>query len=494
MVSSALETSVGIAAGVALAAALPELPYACGLATVQLLTDDVVADPLLPVGGLLPVGLPEVVPAALTRLAADPIGSRTGRRGSRGAGLPPRAAAGSPVMTPPQANPSTLLARAVVDALVEHGVREVVLAPGSRNAPLAFAAYDAAAAGLLRLHTRIDERTAGFLALGTDQGGEAGGGDVHLRHRGRQPAPGHARGRARRPALVVVTADRPASVRGTGANQTTDQVRIFGEMADFLDVALEPGDRVLHRLDAVAREVREFLAPGAAAVRPGPFGGGAGLPVHLNVQFDLPLVPDEPWHHRTPAAADEDSAERPDPVPAEVLASGPRTVVVAGDDAGPPARVLAQEADWPLFAEPTSGSRTGANALRCYRLLLDGELGREIERVVVCGHPTISRPVTRCWSARTSRWSRCAGARPLGRAAFPRRPAVPAVAVDGPADPAGWTRWRAADAERLPRPRPAAGAPRTSSRRTRSPAPSAAPYPRAGCCTSAPPARSATST
>jgi O-succinylbenzoate synthase len=72
VVSSALETSVGIAAGVALAAALPELPYACGLATVQLLTDDVVTTPLLPVDGALPVGVPSVDEAALARLAADP--------------------------------------------------------------------------------------------------------------------------------------------------------------------------------------------------------------------------------------------------------------------------------------------------------------------------------------------------------------------------------------------------------------------------------------
>jgi O-succinylbenzoate synthase len=72
VVSSALETSVGIAAGVALAAALPELPYACGLATVQLLADDVAATPLLPVGGALPVGVPAVDGTALARLAADP--------------------------------------------------------------------------------------------------------------------------------------------------------------------------------------------------------------------------------------------------------------------------------------------------------------------------------------------------------------------------------------------------------------------------------------
>ncbi len=73
VVSSALETSVGIAAGVALAAALPELPYACGLATVRLLEDDVATEPLVPVGGVLPVRTPDVDPAALDRLAAAPV-------------------------------------------------------------------------------------------------------------------------------------------------------------------------------------------------------------------------------------------------------------------------------------------------------------------------------------------------------------------------------------------------------------------------------------
>ena len=72
VVSSAVESSIGIAAGVALAAALPELPYACGLATVQLLTDDVVADPLLPVDGALPVRRPDVDVARLSAVAASP--------------------------------------------------------------------------------------------------------------------------------------------------------------------------------------------------------------------------------------------------------------------------------------------------------------------------------------------------------------------------------------------------------------------------------------
>lgn len=70
VVSSAVESSVGIAAGVALAAALPSLEHACGLATVQLLTDDVAVSPLLPVDGFLPVTTPELDDAALARLAA----------------------------------------------------------------------------------------------------------------------------------------------------------------------------------------------------------------------------------------------------------------------------------------------------------------------------------------------------------------------------------------------------------------------------------------
>ena len=70
--------------------------------------------------------------------------------------------------------------------------------------------------------------------------------------------------------------------------------------------------------------------------------------------------------------------------------------MVAGDDAGPPARVLAERAGWPLLAEPTQRQpRTGDHALRTYRLLLGGPLGDEVERVVVFGHPTLSRPVMR---------------------------------------------------------------------------------------------------
>ena len=83
--------------------------------------------------------------------------------------------------------------------------------------------------------------------------------------------------------------------------------------------------------------------------------------------------------------------------PVTALELGPRTVVVAGDDAGPRARSLAAEAGWPLLAEPSSGARTGP-ALRTYRLLLATELADQVERVVVFGHPTLSRPVQRLLS------------------------------------------------------------------------------------------------
>ncbi len=260
--------------------------------------------------------------------------------------------------------PSAELARSVVTALVGDGVTEVVIAPGSRNAPLSFAAYDAAEAGLVRLHTRIDERTAGFLALGlTKVGARAAvictsGTAVANLH----PAVLEA-AHAGLP-LVVVTADRPARLRGTDANQTTDQVGIFGPLVETLDIA-----------------GADWLTV---------WGDG---PLHLNVQLDDPLVPADRWvpeAGRAPQSAAERTPGRTTPV-----TLGPRTVVVAGDDAGPRARQLAEAADWPLLAEPSSGARNGTHALRCYRLLLDTDLGRSIERAVVFGHPTLSRPVSR---------------------------------------------------------------------------------------------------
>ncbi|MFN8195613.1 MAG: 2-succinyl-5-enolpyruvyl-6-hydroxy-3-cyclohexene-1-carboxylic-acid synthase [Nocardioidaceae bacterium] len=319
---------------------------------------------------------------------------------------------------------STELARSLLLALVEAGVREVVLSPGSRNAPLAFAAYDAAAVGLVRLHTRLDERTAGFLALGLTKVGSraavvcTSGTAVANLH----PAVLEA-AHAGVP-LVVLTADRPPRLRGTSANQTTDQVGIFGALVATVDLS--------------SGEPPAALA-GAGAL-------DAAGPVHLNVPLDEPLVPPDRW---VPSVA---IGHKLQPEPAFTrrlvqLGRDPRpTVVVAGDDAGPPARVLAQQAGWPLLAEPTAGCRTGDHALRCYRLLLDGELGQRIERVLVFGHPTLSRPATRLLNRDDVEvWATPSveGARPF-RVARELDAAVE-YTVDEPADPAWLEEWRAAD-------------------------------------------------
>jgi len=280
-------------------------------------------------------------------------------------------------------NPSTELARGVVATLIEGGVTEIVLAPGSRNAPLAFAAYDAAVAGLVRLHTRLDERSAGFLGLGLTKVGSraavvcTSGTAVANLH------PAVLEASHSGVPLVVVTADRPARLRGTSANQTTDQVGFFGPAVASFDLSVDGPPFTPDLLPPIARHHR--------------VGPVFGPPYHLNVQLDAPLVPGDRWVPEElrfgPKRQDfgpQDCGLGPNGIPI-----GPRTVVLAGDDAGPPARILAQRAGWPLLAEPTAGCRTGDNALRCYRLLLDGDLGQRIERVLVFGHPTLSRPVTR---------------------------------------------------------------------------------------------------
>ena len=117
----------------------------------------------------------------------------------------------------------------LVDELVRNGVREVVLCPGSRSAPLAYAVLAAERAGRLRLHVRVDERSAGFLALGLARG--SGAPVVVMTTSGTAVANLHPAVLEAHHAgvpLVVVSADRPHELRGTGANQTTAQPGIFG--------------------------------------------------------------------------------------------------------------------------------------------------------------------------------------------------------------------------------------------------------------------------
>ena len=125
-------------------------------------------------------------------------------------------------------NPSTALARVVVDELVRNGITDVVVSPGSRSAPLAMAVADADANGLLTLHVRVDERAAAFTALGLAKA--AGAPTAVITTSGTAVAnlhPAVAEAHHAGVPLLVLTADRPAELRGVGANQTLDQAGIF---------------------------------------------------------------------------------------------------------------------------------------------------------------------------------------------------------------------------------------------------------------------------
>lgn len=273
-------------------------------------------------------------------------------------------------------------ARSAVAALAAAGVRDVVLAPGSRSAPLAYALAEAELQERIRVHVRIDERVAGFTALGLARGGRRPAAVVTTSGTAvGELMPAVMEAHHAGVPLVVLSADRPAELHGTGANQTTVQPGIF---ANF---------------PAVAADVEAGSDPaGPISAALGRLGAGVAVgPVHVNLQFRDPLTPGDADPLFLEAADTPPSAPS---VPAEDLVpSGEppmpgtgRTVVVAGDGAGELAALFALRAGLPLLAEPSSNARFGPNAIGAYRLLLAG-LGPEIERVVVFGRPTLSRPV-----------------------------------------------------------------------------------------------------
>lgn len=285
---------------------------------------------------------------------------------------------------------ATTCARVIIGELISRGVRDVVLAPGARSAPLAYECLEADRIGLLRLHVRIDERTAGFLALGLAKG--SGAPVAVLTTSGTATANLHPAvleaWHAHVP-LIVITASRPRSVINTGSNQTTDQDQLFGrQVRGFAALSDEVLDHRTWRFE-IARIVT--AATGSRTRTPGP--------VQLNVEFSEPLVPAESaWPPPAPELTITSSDAPAEPM---ALSDGAQTVIVAGDcrpDIGAGVADLAAEAAVPLFAEPSSNARCGEAALSTYRLLLSSTLAEEIERVVVFGRPTLSRPVTQLLS------------------------------------------------------------------------------------------------
>ena len=274
----------------------------------------------------------------------------------------------------PVINPSTLLARVIVRQIVEAGITDVVISPGSRNAPLSIAFHQASVKGLIKLHVRIDERTAAFFALGIAKAsGRAvpivctSGTAVANYH------PAVLEASHTNLPLLVLTADRPASLRKTGANQTTEQARIFGKAVRyFADVSgsVYPMELPLNSLQSG--------------------------PVHLNIQFEEPLVGDKSdnWLNDLTITAPKIFDRK---TPGTFHTKSTRGVLVIGHDRGglsvDAVRDFADALDWPVIAEdPLTFEKaiSHASIFLTSRAIADDLVP---DTVVVIGRTTLSRSI-----------------------------------------------------------------------------------------------------
>jgi len=269
-------------------------------------------------------------------------------------------------------NISTQFARNITRQLIENGVTDVVLSPGSRNAPLSIALYAAEQKGWIKLHVRIDERTGGFFALGIAKASGrpvavvcTSGTAVANYH------PSVLEAHHSQVPLLVITADRPERLRQSGANQTTLQAKIYGESTPF---ALDISDPSYNLSEAF-----EALLNG---------------PIHLNVQFDEPLLPDDEndWLSdvvRGDAAKPEQSKLR------NLMITESRGVVVVGHDRGglgvKEISDFAQSIGWPLVCEDPLSFATSVPYASLFLTSFKIRQALRPEVVIVIGRTTLSR-------------------------------------------------------------------------------------------------------
>jgi 2-succinyl-5-enolpyruvyl-6-hydroxy-3-cyclohexene-1-carboxylate synthase len=362
-------------------------------------------------------------------------------------------------------NPATAFATTFADELIRCGLREAVLAPGSRSTPLAMAFFDAERQGRIRLHVRIDERSASFTALGLAKASRRP--VAVLCTSGTAAANFHPAvieaGESCVP-LLVLTADRPPELRGVGANQAIDQIKLYGDAVRWFCEAGVP-----ERRPGMAAYWRSLAcqAWAHAAGAAGGLGQGSG-PVHLNLAFRDPLTPDLP--------GDAGAADWPDSLdgrqdgapwtrsggyggagsPSATGGAVPRGVelpwterglVICGDGDHDPAMLveMAERAGWPVLAEPSSGARRGPNALPAYQYLLgtpEFAASFRPEVIVSAGRPGLSRPQTAFLGRSANR--HVVIAQGPARWADPQRAATdvaPAIRLAGLSPHAGSSAW-----------------------------------------------------
>jgi 2-succinyl-5-enolpyruvyl-6-hydroxy-3-cyclohexene-1-carboxylate synthase len=268
----------------------------------------------------------------------------------------------------------------LVDELARAGVTDACLAPGSRSAPLALALAEHPG---IAVHVHLDERSAAFFALGVAK--RSGRPVAVVCTSGTAAANFHPAvleaDHARTP-LLVLTADRPPELRGTGANQAADQLKLYGPAVRWFCEVGVPTD------DPAAGRYWRSLASRAWAEATGPPAG----PVHLNLALADPLVPLDPASGRGARLAGEPAEGRPGGAPwtaapaalpaaaptdvaalAEAVRASPRGLLVAGwgVDLDPAAvDAFAAASGWPVLADPLSGARRGPAAISTYDGLL----------------------------------------------------------------------------------------------------------------------------
>jgi 2-succinyl-5-enolpyruvyl-6-hydroxy-3-cyclohexene-1-carboxylate synthase len=296
------------------------------------------------------------------------------------------------------ANASHACALVLIDELARCGVRHACLSPGSRSAALAMALAEEAR---IEVHVCIDERSAAFMALGIARA--TGEPAIVLSTSGSATAnfhPAIVEADASRVPMIVVTADRPPELRATGANQTIDQLKMYGDAVRWfceLGVPEERPDASSYWRSVADRAHAEAL------------GGPAG-PVHVNVPMREPLVPEgegyphdiegraggEPWTRVSAPAPIADPADTE--ALAELVASTERGLVVAGDGPRvPQAAAFAERVGYPLLAEPLSNLRSGSVAISTDDALLRTGWAEDHrpDLVIRLGRVAVSKPLAR---------------------------------------------------------------------------------------------------
>lgn len=291
--------------------------------------------------------------------------------------------------------PSAVVAGLIVDELLRLGMVDAVVCPGSRSAPLARALVQAADAAKVRLHVRIDERSAAFLALGlasrtrkvTPVITTSGTAVANL-------VPAMVEATASGIPLLALTADRPAHYRGTGANQTIVQDRLFAD-ASVVEFDLDGTAPVTK---ATAAQIRARIDRVVVAM-----ASGAG---HLNVRFVEPLVPDDdsvadipegradggPWTTIAPTNSNNVGVAATATGPANAASTATidisrRTLVIAGSNAS---HLPALE-DLPTIAEPNAY----APAHPVHPLAAGTFAQIPPEQIVLVGRPTLHRGISK---------------------------------------------------------------------------------------------------